>query len=269
MSYQLIFDKLWKDYSLRNPNARRIYDLLSEAGETIVNDHIALRTFDDPRVNIDVLAQPFIKNGYREAGQYTFPVKKLEAKHFSHKTDALAPKVFISELKSEKFSHFLQNEIQQVVDSISAKVLESPDELLFSKRPWQPISFDTYQKALSESDFAAWLFAYGYGANHFTISVNQLKIFNTLEKLNAFITDHGYTLNTSGGVIKGSPKVYFEQSSTMAEKRPMEFEDGMHEVTSCYYEFARRYVQPDGTLFPGFITSSADKLFESTHSFKS
>ena len=29
--------------------------------------------------------------------------------------------------------------------------------------------------------------------------------------------------------------------------------------------FARRYEQPDGRLFTGFIAQSADKIFESTH----
>lgn len=264
MSYESIFKRLWTDYTERNPNALRIYDLLVDAGEHIVNDHIALRTFNDPRVNINVIAQPFLQNGYVEAGQYHFPVKQLMARHFAHPGDPQAPKVFISELKTEVFSKSLQTQVAKVIESIPQAILDAPEDLLFSKRPWAPVSFEAYESILQESDFAAWLLAYGYGANHFTISVNHLHRFNTLEKLNAFITSHGYTLNTAGGVIKGSAHVYFEQSSTMAEVRPMAFAGEVREVSSCYYEFARRYIQPDGSLFQGFITSSADKLFEST-----
>ena len=44
----------------------------------------------------------------------------------------------------------------------------------------------------------------------------------------------------------------------------VEFTDGTHVVPACYYEFARRYVQADGTRFEGFIAKSADKIFEST-----
>ncbi len=71
---------------------------------TIFNDHVAFRTFDDARVNIEVLAKPFIEAGYIECGEYTFEEKKLYAKHFEHATDKNAPRVFISQLKTAEFS---------------------------------------------------------------------------------------------------------------------------------------------------------------------
>ena len=58
---QTLFDRLWKDYINQNPEANRVYNLLVDEGETVVNDHIAFRTFDDPRISIDVLAKPFIE----------------------------------------------------------------------------------------------------------------------------------------------------------------------------------------------------------------
>jgi len=45
----------------------------------------------------------------------------------------------------------------------------------------------------------------------------------------------------------------------------LKFADGdRHEIPTCYYEFARRYRDREGALFQGFVTASADKIFEST-----
>src|SRR6478736_3056643 len=107
MSHQQLFTKLWDDYTSRNPHALAIYQSFEKQGEHVINDHIALRTFNDPRINVEVLASFFKKYGYIEKGQYNFPVKKLFAKHYEH-TDPEAPKVFISELLVEKFSPELQ-----------------------------------------------------------------------------------------------------------------------------------------------------------------
>ena len=53
-----IFERLWKQYAGDNPSAGQIYNFFSK-GERVINDHVAFRTFDDPRVRIDVLAKPF------------------------------------------------------------------------------------------------------------------------------------------------------------------------------------------------------------------
>ena len=74
------------------------------------------------------------------------------------------------------------------------------------------------------------------------------------------------TLVEAGGKIKGSPEVLLEQAATLADRVRLRFADGSeHEIPSCYYEFARRYPQPDGKLYPGFVAASADSLFESTN----
>lgn len=71
-------------------------------------------------------------------------------------------------------------------------------------------------------------------------------------------------MNDSGGEIKGTPQQLLEQSSTRAGKLPVHFEEGIHEIPACYYEFARRYPDQDGRMYSGFIAKSADKIFEST-----
>ena len=46
---EALFDKLWAQYAKLTPQAQKIRSLLEERGEHVVNDHVAFRTFDDPR----------------------------------------------------------------------------------------------------------------------------------------------------------------------------------------------------------------------------
>ena len=111
MSIETLFENLWNQYARVNVQADEIQSLLKSKGENVVNDHIALRTFNLPKVNIDKLAEHFIKLGYEEKGDYVFEEKKLYAKHYEH-SDPSAPLVFISELKVEEFSPFLQETVK-------------------------------------------------------------------------------------------------------------------------------------------------------------
>ena len=47
---------LWQDYAERTPQARAIHAALAEAGEVVVNDHIALRGLAGTRLGIEELA---------------------------------------------------------------------------------------------------------------------------------------------------------------------------------------------------------------------
>ena len=264
MSYKKLFTTLWDDYTARNPHALKVHQLFTQAGETIVNDHIALRTFNDPRINVDALAEIFIQYGYEESGAYNFPVKKLFAKHFEHK-DPAAPKVFFSELLVENFSPYLQEVVHNCLDKIPGTLLNNNEELIYSGACWEPLSYKTYQALLSESEYAAWMYAFGFCANHFTVNVNDLKNFKTLEQVNEFILLNKFEMNTAGGLIKGTPQECLEQSSTMAGAIDVKFIEGVYSIPSCYYEFARRYPSAEGKLYSGFIAASADKIFESTN----
>lgn len=263
MDKELIFSRLWDTYIIQNPSVKEIYDLFTKEGEHIVNDHIAFRTFDDPRINIDVLSRPFIKAGYVEKGEYVFEEKKLFAKHYEHPEDAQAPRVFISQLKLQEMSEFTRQTALDCICNIPKDLLDS-DELVFSGNQWGLPSFQTYDSLRSESEYAAWLYVNGFQANHFTVSVNYLKKYDSLEKLNAFLKENGFRMNDSGGEIKGSPQELLEQSSILSEMIEIEFSEGKRMIPGCYYEFARRYADTDGKLYSGFIAKSADKIFEST-----
>lgn len=267
MKYQEMFERLWQDYITQNPASKKVYDLLVREGETIVNDHIAFRTFNHPLIGINALAKVFIKNGYKFIREYNFPQKKLYAKHFEHKTDPGAPRVFISELILENFSAHLNHVVDEWVENIPPELIKSK-ELIFAGNVSGTPSYKTYEKLRIESEYAAWLYVYGFRANHFTVSVNALKEYDTIEKVNTFLKTNGFLLNDANGEIQGTPLDLLEQSSIKAGIIRVPFQEAEVDIPGCYYEFALRYPQPDGTLYSGFVAKSADKIFESTNFYK-
>ncbi|ESP94440.1 MULTISPECIES: DUF1338 domain-containing protein [Pseudoalteromonas] len=258
-----LFEQLWSNYLEVTPSAVKVHELLgSTQQDDVINDHIALRTFNHEKIGLEKLAAHFKAVGYKECGEYHFEAKKLYAKHYEH-SDPSKPKVFISELLLEKCSEELQTIVAKMIDGIDESAVTA-ENFLYSGTHWQ-VSHETYKKLLEESEYAAWMSAWGYRANHFTVSINYLANFETIEAVNQALKDAGFPLNTSGGEIKGSPEVLLEQSSTLADHHPVEFSDGKFEIPSCFYEFALRYNKPDGELYTGFVAASADKIFESTN----
>ncbi|MES2857254.1 MAG: DUF1338 domain-containing protein [Bdellovibrionota bacterium] len=264
-----VFSSLWVDYVDFNPQAKKIHDVILSKEKSVdsstnelVNDHIALRTYNIPHIGLEALSSLFTKHGYSKGGEYIFEDKKLRAWHFEH-PDQNRPKVFISELETEKLSPLVQETAKKAAQAIDPSKAKTED-LLWSRRPWKA-SHATYKKLLEESEYAAWMYAFGFRSNHFTISVNRLKAFDGLTNLNAFVKSQGYPLNQAGGEVKGTKEQFLEQSSTLAEKTKVQFEEGEFEIPACYYEFALRHPMSNGKLYQGFVTSSADKIFESTN----
>jgi len=84
----------------------------------------------------------------------------------------------------------------------------------------------------------------------------------------------GIRLNDAGGLIKGSPEVRLEQSSTIADQVYWPFAGNQLEVIPyAFVEFACRFAknpeQPrpwkHEDLYHGFEELNADKIFESTY----
>jgi hypothetical protein len=262
VTVEQLLDALWRDYVATTPQAERIHRLLGARGELVQNDHIALRTFGLPGIGIEALARPFERLGWREQpDHYRFEDKKLVARFWRHDDPAL-PKVFISELCVSELSAAANQIIDGLVRQLPAGFGERAD-LPWAGRPWT-VRRAEYDSLLVESEYAAWVAAFGFRVNHFTVFVNALTTFPDLQSLNAFLIDHGFTLNDAGGVIKGTPAQCLEQSSTRADSIEIELAGEIVRVPSCYYEFARRYRLPGGDMFQGFVPASADKIFEST-----
>ena len=259
-----LFEGLWQDYIQITPSAHKIHQLLgNKTGESdIINDHIALRTFNIDTVNLEKLAAHFLALGYQQKGDYDFASKKLSAHHFEH-PDTTQPKVFISELRVNELSDAAQAIIQKMVASVDVAAVRA-DNFLYSGTHWT-VSHAEYQTLLAESEYAAWMSAWGYRANHFTVSVNHLNSIDELSDVNNILKQAGFTLNASGGEIKGGEDVCLAQSSTMADSSNVNFSDATVSIPSCFYEFAQRYKMQNGEYYQGFVAASADKIFESTN----
>ncbi|RDV26717.1 DUF1338 domain-containing protein [Alteromonas aestuariivivens] len=259
-----LFECLWDNYVAITPSAHKIHRLLAgeENSSGIINDHVAFRTFNLGKTGLDKLAAHFEALGYVAKGDYNFEAKKLTAKHFEH-PDETQPKVFISELRVEELSETAQAIITKLVEQMDAAAV-TEDNFLYSGRHWE-ISKEDYDTLLSESEYAAWMAAWGFRANHFTVSVNYLKSTQSLVEVNTLLKDAGFVLNTVGGEIKGGEDVYLAQSSTMADRADVDFGSEAIAIPSCFYEFAQRYPMPNGKLYQGFVAASADKIFESTN----
>ena len=258
MDIDQFFNRAFDEYSKKNPTVKKINDLIISREEKIVNDHIAIRTFDHLGFNKEYIFDYFKKFGYEKKGEYFFQQKKLKAIHL----ELIGfPKIFISELLLDEFPGVVRNTFMELGESYGNLDFE---DLFFNHRPWKA-SYKKYEEFCHLSEYAGWVYAHGICANHFTVSFNELKSFKSLFDLNEFLKDQNILLNNSGGEIKGSPEVYLEQSSTMADKNQINFSEGVYRIPGSYYEFTKRYVKKGDTLFQGFVEGSADKIFESTH----
>lgn len=264
MNLDNIFNRLWTDYIMQNPSAGKIHDLFVNEGENIVNDHIAFRTLDFPEIDVDVLAKPFVSNGYMAKGEYNFKGKHLFAKHFELEGVDNAPRIFISQLILSECSQFIQTTLKEAFDNTGLREPD-PDEMIFSGSLFNSLSYSVYNRLREESEYAAWFYVFGFRANHFTISVNALKKYSDIHRVNELLTRNGFILNTSGGEIKGTPIGLLQQSSTLADSVNVKFNEGSFDVPCCYYEFAHRFQDSNGNLYNGFVAKSADRIFESTN----
>lgn len=264
MHVQDFFNSLWHSYIAITPQAKKIHTLFQQQGEKVLNDHVAFRTFANSPISLDKL-EPILNDlGFFAYGAFAFEKKHLSAKCYKHQ-DASLPKIFLSELLTDELSDSVQAIIHKLIDQIPLGAVQSTN-VFWQGRLWSKPTYAEYQTLAAESEYAAWLATIGLKANHFTVSVNSLKNFDTLESVNELLVKEGYELNTVGGLIKGSPDLYLEQSSTMADKIDFEFSANEQvAIPTCFYEFARRHLMPDGTLFNSFIEGNADKIFDSTN----
>ena len=169
MNIRELFDDMWALYARINPQVVKVRELMEQhEGNPVKNDHIAIRTFNHPRVNRHILAKSFLNSGYKEIEDLAFEKKKLDATYYLHDGEDLT-RVFISELRLEEFSEELQEVINDLVDQIPNKAIEQFD-FCNSGTPWNMITKETYDFLKEESEYAAWVATFGFIVNHFTFS---------------------------------------------------------------------------------------------------
>ncbi len=260
-SLDVMFENMWHDYTTLNPTVLEVENVFKKRGEKLVNDHVAFRTFNTPELGLESFKKYFLDNDYEVKGEYHFKVKKLYAQHLEHPSGKY-PKIFISELLTEKLSESAQSIIKNLLSQVHRE-FSHKESFCISGRPWK-VHQQQYADLLAESEYAAWMSAFGFRVNHFTVLVNALKHFKNLEEVNTAIKESGHRLNTSGGEIKGTEAIGLRQSSTMANEVTVEFAEGRKSIPGCYYEFAQRF-PVNGELYNGFVEQSADRIFESTN----
>lgn len=258
------FSALWQDYVQMTPQASTITNSLEQRGETVQHDHVAFRTFNLHPISLEQLEPLFFDMGYERYNQpYHFESKKLDAFGYLPPSEDL-PRIFLSELRVQELSQESQNIITRLVDSVDESRLKDPS-VFWAGPLWKLPTYDEFQLLANESEYASWLSVIGLRANHFALYVNALNNINSIEEMNDLVEELGFEVNTSGGRVKGSKEVLLEQGSTIASTMPMTFPDNqVHDVTTCYYEYAKRYPDAEGNEYQGFVTASADKIFEST-----
>jgi len=229
-----LLESLWADHAAVAPQVARIHQLLRERGEVVRRDHIALRSFDLPGVDIDALDRAFVAGGYEAAQSYELPERNLIAYAYEHPDGRGRPRLLISALLIDELSREAQSLIRDLVGHLEPGAAAHPS-FAVSGRRW-PLSAATYQQLRAESAYAAWVAAFGFRAHHFAVDATELRTLDGLAGLGRFLEESGHRLDPTGDT-DGEP---LEQSATAAEDIEMELTDGTVRMPSCPCVFVKR-----------------------------
>jgi Domain of unknown function (DUF1338) len=287
-----LWNLLWQEYTARVSHARTYQKMITSAGGTLANDHIALRSLrlllDTPQgkinLGIDYLEQIAKLLGYEAAGEYIFPETHLYARHYRHPQQEQfdLPKLFISELIVDELPADIIQLIYQTIASADLIKFNIPQsnhidininalQKIFT-RPWQPPRRYIVEEVNQVTQYGAWVLLHGYAVNHFTGYVNRQ---NTPEYPDIDSTARGLA---KLGVpmkpeIEGNDIIGLRQTATYAVNEMVTvLDDSGAEIqipwTYAYYEIAQRYmieVAPGKQmLFDAFLGKNAQQLFEMT-----
>ncbi|KAH1161559.1 hypothetical protein GLYMA_01G042500v4 [Glycine max] len=177
-------------HASQRSSIQAILDLVHSAeNNSLCYDHLAFRTFGVNGYGIDSMASFFLDYGYTQREELRFPAKKLRALWFSPPADSLSssgsgingplPRIlFISEL---------------LVDQMSSQTQYSALASSLGRLTWEKPLYCEFQQLASQ----------GYALSHVTISTHRLKThLKDIKKLNQFIEDSGFRLNSEGGGLK-------------------------------------------------------------------
>ena len=73
--------EMWNAYKMVAPQASKIQYLFKQKGENIINDHVAFRTYNHKKIDINVFEENLLKYyNYKPIHKYNIPEKNLTAK---------------------------------------------------------------------------------------------------------------------------------------------------------------------------------------------
>jgi hypothetical protein len=293
-----LYSLLWQNYSARVSHARTYQQMITDAGGTIANDHIAFRSLrlciDNPQgkinLGIDYLGQLAEAFGYVIAEEYIFADTHLYARYYRHpqQTKLDLPKLFISELIVDELPDHIAQLIYQTVAHIPDE-LTSPARLLTQYpehdpslcpqlqkifiRPWQPPRRSVVEAVNQVSQYGAWVLLHGYAVNHFTGYVNRQNtpIYPDIETTASGLANLGVPMKA---LIEGDVSCGLRQTATQAVTETVTVLNDSNGTemqipwTYAYYEIAQRYLvetEPGKQeLFDAFLGQNAQQLFEMT-----
>ncbi len=239
-----LLDLLWDRYAAEVPYARTFVEL---SGGSFRNDHVALRSLARPGGGIALFERVFERLGWRRAGEYTFPDAHLSAIHMSHPEGL--PRVFISELKSEELSPRARELLSTLPEDEPPP--QSVEELAGWFSPPPPPEEGALLELEKESQYGAWLLAFGRKVNHFTGSVDDIEAWQRR------MGEAGVPMK---GEIEGAPGTALRQTATQAAPLPVALRGGdSRPWPYAYFEIAQR---AEG--FDGFLGPQARALFDMT-----
>jgi 2-oxoadipate dioxygenase/decarboxylase-like protein len=239
-----LLDLLWERYAAEVPYARTFAEL---SGGRFRNDHIALRSLARPGGGIALFAHVFERFGWKPAGKYSFPETHLSAIHMSHPEGL--PRVFISELHAEKLSTEAQRLLAALpVDPPAPTSIEALADWFSAPPPPEESALLTLER---ESQYGAWLLAFGRKVNHFTGTVDDVEAWQRR------MLEAGVPMKRD---IEGAPGGDLRQTATHAAPVSVTLRDGRtRSWPYAYFEIAQR-----APGFDGFLDSQARALFDMT-----
>ncbi|BAY08846.1 DUF1338 domain-containing protein [Calothrix sp. NIES-2098] len=290
-----LFSLLWQEYSARVNYARTYQQMITDAGGTVANDHIALRSLrlslDTPKgeinLGINYLEQLATALGYVAAGEYVFPETHLYARHYSHpqQVEFDLPKLFISELIVDELPSRIAELIYQTVsslqyDSVTDSLTEDENvESIARKlkkiftRPWLPPQRSVVEEVNRVTQYGAWVLLHGYAVNHFTGYINRQNTseYPDIDSTVSGLVKLGVPMKAE---IEGDIACGLRQTATQAVTEMVTVLDDRTNAeiqipwTYAYYEIAQRYpVETESgkhLLFDAFLGKNAQQLFEMT-----
>ncbi|NOR75060.1 MAG: DUF1338 family protein [Draconibacterium sp.] len=289
-----LLDRLWKQYIKRVSYASKYVELVTQKGGSVVNDHIALRTFNahtgEQPEGIRAIKHILNCLEYNPVTNYKFSKKKLNAVHFEH-PDEKFPKIFVSQLEVELLPEWAQKIIKKTVNETPYILSDNSIELLqkvkeegelpteaaellvadlvqYFRRPWGIPQKDDVLKMNDVSQYAAWVLLHGNSVNHFTAFINYQNVedWPDIETTCKGLESAGIPMKEN---IEGEKGSKLRQSATKAVKEGVEVkgEFGVEKITwtYAYYELAQRgFVDGTKKLFSGFLGEQAAHLFDMT-----
>ena len=250
-----LLERLWRDYAAVVPEAQAVHHLVAARGDRIVHDHLALRTFDHPRLGIEATAYLLESHGYRAGAEYELPRHKLHVRHYDAPEPDL-PRIFISALELGACTRGLRDIIGSLMRQFDSGEF-APEAFIGGGRLWNPVMHEAYERLREESEHAAWVAAFGFRAHHFALSVNALDSFDSLSAFNRFLREAGFELDDLDeldGEIEAPPPGRLERSATRPAPCSLRFADGTADVAGCPYEFTWRHdCTRNGGVLPGLL----------------